>query len=283
MLRAAMFIAMFRFGIQILLGSPMGTATVFVLPEIELPVWLSGLRLGGEVTVLSIEYGAMQALRLASLVVIFAGVAAVSNPRDLLESGSSSLNKVRLFGSLTLNFLPQLSRDAERLLKANRWRGQKSNQITQISRNLIPLTETVLERAVNQGAALSIRTKIQESETPATLNRTTKVWLTISVAIVTALFIVADPILTLITTTLHVLISLELFGGWTKAAQLAKDKNFWLDFAPIFWLALFLTTNFAFKYVSLTQPTFDLTSVVGQLLVSTLLLGFPLIKRLHHA
>jgi energy-coupling factor transporter transmembrane protein EcfT len=157
LLRAAFTIAMFRFMLQILFGTPMGTNVVFTLPSFQLPEVLAGLRIGGAITTLSLEFGLMQALRLANLVIIVAGVATISNPRKLLQRVPKNFAEFGLLAAMTLNFVPQMANDAERLNRANRWRGQKSSKLRQLGRNMIPLTETALERSVNLGAALALR------------------------------------------------------------------------------------------------------------------------------
>lgn len=157
LLRAAVAIAFFRFLLQIVFGTPMGTETIFTLPSVQLPDLLAGLRIGGEITTLSLEYGLMQALRLANLVIIIAGVATISNPRNLLQRIPRNFAEFGLLATMTLNFVPQIANDAERLNRANRWRGQKSSKLRQLGRNMIPLTETALDRSVNLGAALALR------------------------------------------------------------------------------------------------------------------------------
>lgn len=157
LLKAAVAIAFFRLTLQILFGTPMGTDVLFTLPSAQLPDFLAGLRIGGAITTLSVEYGLMQALRLANLVIIIAGVATISNPRNLLQRIPRNFAEFGLLATMTLNFVPQIAHDAERLNRANRWRGQNSSKLRQLGRNLIPLTETALDRSVNLGAALALR------------------------------------------------------------------------------------------------------------------------------
>jgi energy-coupling factor transporter transmembrane protein EcfT len=157
LLKAAVAIAFFRFTLQILFGTPMGTDVLITLPSAQLPDFLAGLRIGGAITTLSVEYGLMQALRLANLVIIIAGVATISNPRNLLQRIPRNFAEFGLLATMTLNFVPQIAHDAERLNRANRWRGQNSSKLRQLGRNLIPLTETALDRSVNLGAALALR------------------------------------------------------------------------------------------------------------------------------
>lgn len=157
LLQVALSLAIGRVMLQILFGTPMGTEIVWDLPSYQLPKVFAGLRLGGAITLESLHFGLVQALRISSLVVVIAGISAIANPKRLLEKPIPGFAEVGLLATLTLNFLPQLATDASRLRKAARWRGDNSNRFVQLGRSVIPLTETALDRSVNLGAALALR------------------------------------------------------------------------------------------------------------------------------
>lgn len=157
MLRIAFTLALMRLLLQLVFGTPMGTHVFLQLPEIQLPTIFSGLRLGGAITAESLHFGLVQAMRISALVVIVAGVSAITNPKRLLENPVKGFAEIGLLSTLTLNFLPQLAADAGRLRHAARWRGDNSNRFIQLGRAVVPLTETALDRSVNLGAALALR------------------------------------------------------------------------------------------------------------------------------
>lgn len=276
MLRIAFWLAVVRFSFQILLGTQMGNQVLFELPEIHMPEFLAGLRIGGVVTLLSLEYGAMQALRLAALVIIFGGVSAIASPRKLLLLSPDKFQRLQLFASLTLNFLPQLTQDAERLLRANRWRGQKSNRILQLSRNLIPLTETVLDRAINQGAALAVRTPTATVKSqPKSTSRGYFVlfglvgiyWATTS-----------DAATAIIGIALVATVWLWQTSRLRKFITAVSMMSFWIAASPLVLLVAISLIDLNFQLFDFANPAFDFQKVLVEATVLSSLLLLALIS-----
>jgi energy-coupling factor transporter transmembrane protein EcfT len=275
LLKAALAIAFFRLMLQIVFGTPMGTDVLFSLPSAELPNFLAGLRIGGEITTLSLEYGLMQALRLANLVIIIAGVATISNPRNLLQRIPRNFAEFGLLATMTLNFVPQIANDAERLNKANRWRGQNSSKFRQLGRNLIPLTETALDRSVNLGAALALRgygTHSQKTEW-----RMYAILWSIGLALGFGWF-AADLDFGLITLALLVF-QLVLTFLMLKSITFKISPQSLKTFIPLGLLTFWIIANYNLVFINSQMVSWNL----GQTLNSMLILGtyaalLPLIK-----
>lgn len=157
LMRAAMWLSAIRLLLQLVMGTPMGSRKIMDLPMLQLPQWLAGLRFGGPVTWESVEFGAIAGLRLAGLVAIVGAAAAVASPRRLLASPPPALRELAMLTSLAAGFLPQLARDADRLSRAARWRGEDAGRLRLAIRTVVPLTENALDRSVNLGASLALR------------------------------------------------------------------------------------------------------------------------------
>jgi len=79
-LRFAVIAFCFRMFIAIFIGVPMPGRTIFTLPQLQLPDFLVGIRIGGQVTTQRLLSGFDEAVLLVALILIFATANALSNP-----------------------------------------------------------------------------------------------------------------------------------------------------------------------------------------------------------
>jgi len=79
-LRFALIAFTLRMAIGFLIGVPMPGTVLFSLPQIKLPEFLVGIRVGGDVTSQRLLSALDEALLLVALILVFAGANALSNP-----------------------------------------------------------------------------------------------------------------------------------------------------------------------------------------------------------
>ena len=157
MLRVALSILIARVLLQILLGVPVGSEVLFRLPEIELPDWFSGLRIGGIVTKESLIASLNDSLHLSGLIVIVAAAVSLTTTSRIVRQLPVAFHEFGMVVIIAFTFLPHLFEDIKRLRLATRWRGQSEGKLKTLAQNLISLSESALERSVRLAASLTIR------------------------------------------------------------------------------------------------------------------------------
>lgn len=157
MLRIAAFILISRILLQIILGVPVGNHILFRLPEINLPSWISGLRIGGIVTAESLSASLNDSLRLAGLIVVIATAVSLTTTSRVIQQLPVAFHELGMVIIIAFTFLPHLFADVQRINQASRWRGQDSSKLRTISHNLVSISESALERSVRLAAALTVR------------------------------------------------------------------------------------------------------------------------------
>ena len=75
-----------RLAFQIVLGAGTGGTILMRLPELRLPEWAAGIRLGGPVSAEALVYTLYDSLRLVGMLVCLGAANALANPRRALRS-----------------------------------------------------------------------------------------------------------------------------------------------------------------------------------------------------
>jgi len=157
MIRVAIFILVSRIVLQILLGVPVGNQIILRLPEINLPDWITGLRIGGIITLESLSASLNDSLRLAGLIVVIATAVSLTTTSRVIQQLPVAFHELGMVIIIAFTFLPHLFSDVQRIKQASRWRGQDFGKIKTISHNLVSISESALERSVRLAAALTVR------------------------------------------------------------------------------------------------------------------------------
>jgi energy-coupling factor transport system permease protein len=111
---------------QIVIGAHSGTTVLFVLPEVPLPEWAAGIRLGGAVTAEALVHSGYDALRLAVLLFAVGAANALASPRQALRAVPAALYEVSVAVVVALNVAPQLIESGQRIHRARRLRGEST-------------------------------------------------------------------------------------------------------------------------------------------------------------
>jgi energy-coupling factor transport system permease protein len=151
---AAMIIRMI---FAILIGTPLPGDVLFSLPQLQLPDWLAGVRVGGEVTSERLLMVFTESMKFAIVLIAFGAASALSSPVQFIKMISG---RVYLFGVIliiAISVLPQIVQSFNRVLAARRMRGLERLSIKNFRSVITPVLEESLERALDLSAAMESR------------------------------------------------------------------------------------------------------------------------------
>ena len=86
MLKFAALLIVIRVVFQSVLGAPMGTHIIGTLPHVDLPTWMTGIRLGGVLTLESLLLGLAEGMRFAAILICIAAATTVAAPSRLFRA-----------------------------------------------------------------------------------------------------------------------------------------------------------------------------------------------------
>lgn len=153
----SLFVIGMRVFFQVLIGSGSGETVLFTLPEIPLPEWAAGIRLGGPVTAEGLVHTLYDALRLAVMLLCIGAANALANPRRALRSVPAALYEASVAVVVALSVAPQLIESAQRVHRARRLRGQTSKGLTALTTVAMPVLSDAIERSIALAAGMESR------------------------------------------------------------------------------------------------------------------------------
>ncbi|MEU3279936.1 energy-coupling factor transporter transmembrane component T [Streptomyces antibioticus] len=173
-LKLAFAVLVIRLVFVVALGSPVpGTHVIVTLPEVPLPAWAQGIRLGGAVTAEGVLFSLYDGLRLATLLVCVGSANALASPSRLLKTLPGALYETGVAVVVALTFAPNLIADVQRLRAARRLRGRPDRGVRGLLQVGLPVLEGALERSVALAAAMDARGYGRTADVPAPVRRTT--------------------------------------------------------------------------------------------------------------
>ena len=155
-----------------LLGSVPGEHLLFTLPEVPLPHWMAGVRLGGQVTLEGTLAAVYDGLRLAVILVCVGAANTLTSPRRLLKSLPSAVQEAGVAVTVALAFAPQAVASIGRIRQARRLRGRPDRGLRSLRGLAIPVLEGALDRSVDLAAAMDTRGFGRRGETQPAIRRT---------------------------------------------------------------------------------------------------------------
>jgi len=172
-LRLGLLVLAARLVFAFLLGSPVGGTHVLVtLPQVPLPDWAQGVRLGGAVTAEGLLFALYEGLKLAVLLGCVGAANALSGPARLLRCLPGALYEAGVAAVVAMTFAPNLVADARRLRAARRLRGRPDRGVRAVLSVGLPVLEGALERSVALAAAMDTRGFGRTAELPRRVART---------------------------------------------------------------------------------------------------------------
>ena len=174
--KIALVVIGIRLVFAIVLGSPIpGTHLIVTLPEVPLPDWAQGVRIGGRVTAEGVLFALYDGVRLAGLLICVGAANALASPARLLKSLPGALYEVGVAVVVAMTFAPNLIGDVQRLRAARRLRGRPDKGVRGLLQVGLPVLEGALERSVALAAAMDARGFGRTAAVPARVRRTTAV------------------------------------------------------------------------------------------------------------
>jgi energy-coupling factor transport system permease protein len=173
-LRLGFAVLVVRLVFAVLLGSPVpGTHVVVTLPEVPLPHWAQGVRIGGRVTAEGLVFALRDGMKLAALLVCVGAANALANPARLLKSLPGALYEAGVAVVVAMTFAPHLVADVTRLRAARRLRGRADRGVRALLQVGLPVLENALERSVALAAAMDARGYGRTAQVPPAVRRAT--------------------------------------------------------------------------------------------------------------
>ncbi|MFE9361337.1 energy-coupling factor transporter transmembrane protein EcfT [Streptomyces sp. NPDC006978] len=175
-IKLGLFVVAVRLVFSVLLGSPVpGTHGLFTLPEVPMPDWAQGVRIGGRVTAEQLVFALYDGAKLATLLICIGAANSLANPARLLKSLPGALYEVGVAVVVAMTFAPNMVADVARLRTARRLRGRPTGGIGAVLQIGLPVLEGALERSVAVAASMDARGYGRTAQVPPAVRRTTHV------------------------------------------------------------------------------------------------------------
>jgi energy-coupling factor transporter transmembrane protein EcfT len=156
-LRLAIIAIAIRLTFAVLIGVPMPGETLFTIPSIQLPDFLVGIRLGGEVTTQRLSGAFGEALLFATIILLYGAANSLTAPTKILRIIPHRLYGVGLATALATKLTPQFADSVMRIRQAQHLRGQSSRGFKSWIRMGAPVLEETMSRSLDLAAALEAR------------------------------------------------------------------------------------------------------------------------------
>ncbi|MFF3325841.1 energy-coupling factor transporter transmembrane component T [Streptomyces sp. NPDC002889] len=174
--KLGLFVIVIRVVFSVVLGSPIpGTHVMFTLPEVPMPDWAEGVRIGGRVHLEQLVFALYDGAKLAALLICVGAANALANPARLLKSLPGALYEAGVAVVVAMTFAPNMVADVVRLRTARRLRGRPTGGIRAIAQIGLPVLEGALERSVAVAASMDARGYGRTADVPPAVRRTTTV------------------------------------------------------------------------------------------------------------
>lgn len=156
-MRLAGLVIVIRVLAQVVFGAALGTTVLLPLPGVDLPDFMAGVRLGGDVTLESVLFALYDGMRLATILLCVGAANSLASPSRLLKSIPAAFYEIGVSVVVAMSFTPQLVADVQRVRQARRLRGRPVTGIRAIAGASVPVLEGALERSVALAAAMDSR------------------------------------------------------------------------------------------------------------------------------
>lgn len=139
-----------------LFGVVPGDDVLLSLPELELPAWAAGVRVGGDVTAQGLLYALYDAGRLAVILLCIGAANALADPRRALRNVPAALHDVSVAAVVALTVAPLVVESVARVYRARRLRGAPGG-LWSLPALVVPVLEESVDRSLGLAAGLEVR------------------------------------------------------------------------------------------------------------------------------
>ncbi len=174
--RAAVVLAtavfVLRTGLGVMFGLALPGRTLLQLPELPLPSWAGGMRIGGTLTAEQLVAAMCDGLRLATVIVCLGAANCVASPLRLLRSVPSALHEVGVALVVALGLVPALGTDIARVRRVQRLRGRRTDGPLGWVALTVPVMEGALQRSLDLAASMDTRGYGRRTDSTEAVRRT---------------------------------------------------------------------------------------------------------------
>lgn len=156
-LRLGLVVILIRVVLSSLFGASIPGHVLVTLPQVSLPDWAPGVRIGGPITVEGVAAAGYDGLRLAVMLCCIGAANALANPARLLRCVPGALYEVGVAVVVAMTFAPQAIVSVSRVRAARRLRGRPHRGIRGIRGIAMPVLEGALERSLELAASMDSR------------------------------------------------------------------------------------------------------------------------------
>jgi energy-coupling factor transport system permease protein len=156
-------------------GDSTGEHVLFTLPEVPLPGFMSGVRLGGAVTAENVLAAAYDGFRLATLLCCIGAANTLANPKRALRVLPAALYELGVAITVAVTVAPQLVESARRVSRARKLRGDTSRGRRAIRGIAMPVLHDTLDRSFQLAAAMDSRGYGRTGSVPPRVRRVTAI------------------------------------------------------------------------------------------------------------
>lgn len=153
-LRIGVTILVIRTVVGILIGVPIPGTTLFTLPQIQLPSWMPGIRIGGSVTLERLTSSLHEGVIIAAIIALFGAATSLTSPHKLLRVTPSFIYEIGVTLVIATSIFPQLATSTRRIRTAQKLRGLEKISLKTVA---LPLLEESLNRSLQLAAAMDAR------------------------------------------------------------------------------------------------------------------------------
>jgi energy-coupling factor transport system permease protein len=155
----ALLIVGIRVLFRVLLGGGVSPTDhiLVTLPQIPLPNWAAGVRLGGPVSLESTLSAAVDGLRLGLLLCCVGAANILANPKRALRVLPGALYELGVAVVVCLSVAPQLVESVQRVRRARRLRAGSLSGFRALRSIALPVLDDALERSLQLAAAMDSR------------------------------------------------------------------------------------------------------------------------------
>lgn len=153
-LKFGVWILFIRLIAGVLIGTPDFGRTLFTLPQVHLPNWLAGIRIGGAVSQDRLLSSLHEGILIVSILALFGAATSLTSPHRLLRVAPMFIYEISIAIVIAAALLPQLVISFHRIRRAQLMR---SNSRPKIIATVIPLLEESLARSLDLAAAMDSR------------------------------------------------------------------------------------------------------------------------------
>jgi energy-coupling factor transport system permease protein len=138
-------------------GAAPGQAILFRLPQIPVPSWYSGVRIGGPVPVAGVLSATLDGARLACLLCCIGAANTLANPKRALRVLPGALYELGVAVTVALSVAPQLVESVQRVRRARQLRGAGGRGLRALRAIAIPVLHDALDRSLRLAAGMDSR------------------------------------------------------------------------------------------------------------------------------